>query len=553
MEMTDWQLVRKFAEDHSQTAFSELTQRYTNLVYRVCLRELSDHGLAEDAAQAVFLLLARKAPSLRPNRHEATLSPWLFQTALLTARNVRRSEQRRSAREQEATQIQAEFSDAPEGWADIEPLLNDALHALPPGQRTLILARYFEDRPLAEIGVGLGVSEDAARMRVNRALDRLRRFFAARSVALSAAALAALLPHAVHSAPAHAAALLARLPLPTSGGPSAPTHAQTIAQGAIHTMNLNRLRLPLGAAALVAVFVLGTAGAVRVTSQRKAQAVRAEQQQSSVHALAIMDQMYATYAAMKSFKCSVTSREEPLGTAQDAEYEIERPNKICFRRATLLGVELSGKAQAVSDGKDLYVTCTESSGANGSGLADRYAKVPLVWRPATQTPDWGAYFTDFGGLASWGTKPTAGMPAAALGGDRSNNMALTGTDYALGQPVTMSPPMINEHNVPDSVADVVIVTKHIRQGATVREGVIDLKTGKDVPSTITYYIGQRDHLLYKLTASYSVGSTWTDTRTETYADQDINPNLPVSDFVFTPSPSSHEVRDTSELFPGGRG
>lgn len=552
MESTDWQLLRKFAEDRSQAAFSELVRRHTNLVYRVCRRELGGSGLAEDAAQAVFLLLAQKAPSLRPTRHEAALSSWLFQTALLTARNARRSEQRRQAREQEAAQMQAASSGAPEGWADIEPLLNDALHALPPGQRMLILARYFEDRPLAEIGATLGVSEDAARMRVNRALDRLRRFFASRHVALPAAALAALMPHAVHPAPARAAALLARLPLPSAGGSSAPTQAHAIAQGAIHTMNLYRLRLQLGAA-LVAVFVLGTAGAVRVTSERKAQAVRAEQQQSSAQALAVLNQMYATYAAMKSFKCSVTSREEPLGTAQDAEYEIERPLKIRFRRVDLLGWDMSGRAQAVSDGRDMYLTCTESGEANGNGLADRYAKMPLVWRPIGQTPDWDTYFADFGGLPLWGTESTAGMPAAALGGDKSNDMALTGTDYALGQPVTMSPPMINEHNVPDSVADVVIVTKHIRQGATVREGVIDFKTGKDLPDTITYYIGQRDHLLYKLTASYSVGSTWTDTRTETYADQDINPKLPASDFVFTPPPGSHEVRNTSELFPGGRG
>lgn len=547
METTDWQLVRKFADDHSQSAFSELTRRYTNLVYRVCRRELGDAALAEDAAQAVFLLLARKAPTLRPSRADATLSSWLFQTALLTARNVRRSEQRRTAREQEAAQMQVTFSDGPAGWADIEPLLNDALHALPPGQRTLILARFFEDRPLAEIGAGLGVSEDAARMRVNRALDRLRRFFAVRNIALSAAALAALLPHAVHPAPAHAAALLARLPLPTDGGSSAPTHAQTIAQGAIRTMNLHRLRLQLGAAALLAVFVLGTAGAVRVTSERKAQAVRVEQQQSSAQALAVMDQMYATYAAMKSFKCSVSSREEPLGTAQDAEYEIERPNKIRFRRVSLLGVDMSGKAQAVSDGKNLYVTCTEANGPGGSGLANRYAKIAL--EPSV---DPSLLYT-FGGLASWGTEPTAGMPAVALGGDKGRNVSLTSTDYSLGQPITMTPPMINEHDVPSALVNVVIVTKHIRDGATFHEGVIDLKTGKDMPYTITYYIGQRDHLLYKLTAAYPVSSTEANTRSETYADLDVNPKLPASDFVFTPSPGSHEVRDMSDLFPGGRG
>ncbi len=550
MEATDWQLLQRFADDRSQAAFRELTRRYTNLVYGVCQRELSDPGLAEDAAQAVFLLLARKAPTLRPARHEATLSSWLFQTALLTARNVRRSEQRRAAREQEAAQMQADSSHAPEGWADIEPLLNDALHALPPGQRTLILERFFEDRPLAEIGAGLSVSEDATRMRVNRALERLRRFFAARNIALSAAALAALLPHAVHPAPAHAADLLGRLPLPTDGGSSAPTHAQAIAQGAIHTMNIHRLRLQLGTAALVAVFILGTAGAVRVTSERKAQAVQQQKvqavqapQQSSTQALAIMDQMYATYAAMKSFNCDVTSREDPLGTAQDGDYEIERPNKIRFRRATLLGVEDSGKEQAVSDGKNLYITHTEAGGVSGSRLSDRYAKIAL--EPSV---DPSLLYT-FGGLASWGTEPLAGMPAVALGGDKNNNVSLTSTDYSLGQPVTMSPPMINEHDVPNAVADVVIVTKHILYG-TYKAGKIDAKTGKDVPSTITYYIGQRDHLLYKMTASYPVSSTGVDTRTETYADQDINPKLPASDFVFTPPPGSHEVSDATNLVPG---
>ena len=90
--MTDWQLLQKFAENGSQAAFSELTRRYTNLVYRVCQRELGESNLAEDAAQAVFLLLAKKAPTLRPSRAEATLSPWLFQAALLTAKNARRQE-----------------------------------------------------------------------------------------------------------------------------------------------------------------------------------------------------------------------------------------------------------------------------------------------------------------------------------------------------------------------------------------------------------------------------------------------------------------------------
>ena len=547
MEATDWQLVRKFADDHSQAAFSELTRRYTNLVYRVCQRELGDDGLAEDAAQAVFLLLARKAPTLRPGRQEATLSSWLFQTALLTARNVRRSEQRRSAREQEATQMQANFSDAPEGWADIEPHLNDALHALPPGQRTLILARFFEDRPLAEIGAGLGVSEDAARMRVNRALDRLRRFFAARNITLSAAALAALLPHAVRPAPAQAAALLARLPLPTSGGSPAPTPAQTIAQGAIHTMNLHRLRLQLGAA-LVAVFVLGTAGAVRVTSERKAQAVRAEQQQSSIQALAVLDQMYATYAAMKSFKCNVVSsdlltKDGTVKVMQYSEFEIDNPNKMRLHRTTLGDADSSGQMLAVSDGNNLYVTCTENH-----WLEDRYLKTSITSDTETSLPKYNA-------LALMALKSAipesgpielgAGMPNVALGvrlhssidPRHPRNPQFLDPEYSLEKPSVMNFSGLG-FGIP-----VNIVIAHIPARVTGRPNY-------DVADEyVTYYIGQKDHLLYELTAGSSPDSTAVGTRTETYYNREINPELSSTDFIFTPPSGTHEVQDIRNLDP----
>jgi len=525
--MTDWQLLRKFADDNSQAAFAEICRRYTSLVYRVCQRELGETGLAEDAAQAVFLLLARKAPSLKQSRAEATLSPWLFQAALLTAKNARRQEQRRQAVEQKVMQMQTQPEGSPE-WAEVEPLLNDALQALPSGQRTLIIERFFEERSLTEIGTGQGISEDAARMRVNRALDRLHRWFAARNVALSAAALAALLPQAVRPASAHAAEAITRLTLPAYGG----TPASILAQGVFCTMNLKRLQLQLGVAALVAVFVLGTAGAVRVTAQMKAKRIAAAQQQNQAQALAVLNQMYATYAAMHSFKCSVTSREDPLGTAQDADYEIEYPNKIRFKRFTLLGDDMSGQATAVSDGSNLYVTCTEANGPGGNGLADRYAKMPAAE---------GDLLADFGGLAKWGTEPDAGMPNVALGLrlENAQSSQMLAPVYSLGQSVVLDLP-----GVPGPMPfDVVIAQKH---------WLTPVGTIVDDPVVDTYYIGQRDHLLYKLTAAYKVSPTDWDTRTELINNMEVNPKLPASDFVFTPPPGSHEVRDTSDLFPNGR-
>ena len=207
-ENTDWQLIRKYVQEDAQVAFSVLIRRHLDLVYCTCLRELGEAALAEDATQAVFLILAQKARSFRPG---TTLSSWLFQTALLTCKNVSRRERRRLAREERlVVEMEHAATPQPSLWSDLEPLLNDALRALPDAQRGLILERFLEGRPLAEIGDARGISEDAARMRLNRALERLRRFFARRNVLLSAAALAALLPQAVHPAPAHCAEALLR-------------------------------------------------------------------------------------------------------------------------------------------------------------------------------------------------------------------------------------------------------------------------------------------------------------------------------------------------------
>ncbi|MGI4790879.1 MAG: RNA polymerase sigma factor [Janthinobacterium lividum] len=546
--MTDWQLLRKFTDQDSQTAFTELSQRYTNLVYRVCLRELEDAALAEDASQAVFLILARKAKTLTPICQEATLSSWLFQTALLTSKNVRRQEQRRQVREQEAATMQAGQVNEPPGWVDVEPLLNEAIRALPFGQRTLILERFFQERPLAEIGAGQGISEDAARMRVNRALDRLRRFFAARNVTLSATALAAILPQAVRPAPAHAVEAIQRLSLAPSPS-AANTSSQIIAQGAIHTMNLKRLRLQMGAAALVAVFVLGTAGAIQVTAQMKARVVLAEQQQDQTRALAAMDQMYATYAAMKSFKCHVMSRDDLGEVASDGDYEIGRPNKIRFKRFTL-NRDMSGQTFAVSDGSNLFTTCTEgNSGVHGA--ADRYAKQQVRFVGPPNVPqDLSPWFASFGGINfSYGVEPDSGMPDVMLGLRLHSTPVgqMLSPVYSLGQPVVQDLP-----GTPGPIPlDVVIA--HIPYVAGT--------TGRNWPGAaevVTYYIGQRDHLLYKLTAADPRTSNALetgielDTRTETYDSIAINSTLPASDFVFTPPSGSHEVRNTSDLFPGGR-
>src|SRR5215203_5984870 len=120
-------LLRQFAENHSDEAFAALVTRYINLVYSVALRCVGDPHQAEEVAQAVFLILAKKAGQLR---HEKALSSWLFQTTRLTAANFLRSETRRHCREQEAYMQSTLNEPGDDPWPSISPLLDSAVEGL---------------------------------------------------------------------------------------------------------------------------------------------------------------------------------------------------------------------------------------------------------------------------------------------------------------------------------------------------------------------------------------------------------------------------------------
>ncbi len=244
----DGRLLRRFAEDGSEEAFALLTKRHLGLVYAVCRRELDSNEAAEDAAQAVFLLLAQKAKTLRAG---PSLAGWLFQTAHLVARNARTQAARRAHYEGKAAAIQTPPDDHAV-WSDIEPLLNSSLAALPARDREGVLLRFFQGLTFAEMGVVLGLSEEAARKRVGRALEKLRRFFEREGVTLPSTVLPTLLSaHALHPVPDHLAGATAA----TLAG-AAPAKVALITQRITHSMKLLKLKLAAGAAAL---FIAGTA------------------------------------------------------------------------------------------------------------------------------------------------------------------------------------------------------------------------------------------------------------------------------------------------------
>src|SRR5262245_21971627 len=195
----DMELVGEYARSRSEEAFTTLVSRHINLVYSVALRCVGNSHQAEDICQAVFVILAKKAGSLRRG---TVLAGWLYETARLTAANYLRGEIRRSHREQEAQMQSILEQSEPDAWAQVAPVLEQAMAHLNEQDRNAVVLRFFETKSFQEVGASLGTSEDAAKMRVNRAVEKLRKFFTRRGVALSAVALCgAISAHSVQAAP----------------------------------------------------------------------------------------------------------------------------------------------------------------------------------------------------------------------------------------------------------------------------------------------------------------------------------------------------------------
>jgi RNA polymerase sigma factor (sigma-70 family) len=208
--MNDSESLERYAVRQGEPSFTDLVKRNIDLVYSAALRQVGgDAHRAQDVAQSVFIDLARKIGS---GGGPALLTGWLYTSTRFAAAKLIRTEQRRQAREQEATTMNELLrEDAPEpSWDEIRPVLDEAMHELSEADRNAVLLRYFEGRQLAEVGTKLGLGEDAARKRVGRALEKLREVLARRGVTSSTAALAAVFAsQAVTAAPAGLAVSIA--------------------------------------------------------------------------------------------------------------------------------------------------------------------------------------------------------------------------------------------------------------------------------------------------------------------------------------------------------
>jgi uncharacterized protein (TIGR03435 family) len=254
----DLTLLREYARRNSEDAFAALVSRHVNLVYSVALRQVRDTHLAEEITQAVFIILARKAGSLG----DKTILPgWLCRAARYTSANALKMQYRSQRREQEVQSIVNETTnEAGETWTQIAPLLDAAMEKLGKKDHDALVLRFFENKSLREVGIALGASEDAAKMRVNRALEKLREFFTRHGAVSTTVIIAgAMAANSVQAAPVTLAQSVSALAVAKGAAASAST--LTLIKGALKLMAWTKVKT----AVVAGVILLLAAATTTVT------------------------------------------------------------------------------------------------------------------------------------------------------------------------------------------------------------------------------------------------------------------------------------------------
>lgn len=258
------QLLVEYARSGSDAAFREVVTRYVDLVYSTALRLLDgNRPLAEDVSQTVFLDLSRMIPTLSP---DVMLGGWLHRHTCFVASKTLRGERRRQSRERQAVEMNALQDN--KDFSHVAPLLDDAINELGDADRTAILLRFFEQKDFRSVGLALGSNEDAARMRVHRALEKLESLLKRRGVATSATVLSTVLvANAVQAAPVGLA-----LSITTAAAIAGTAATATVATAAVKTITMTTLQKAIIGATLAAAVGTG------VYEGRQASTLRTEVQ-----------------------------------------------------------------------------------------------------------------------------------------------------------------------------------------------------------------------------------------------------------------------------------
>lgn len=257
---------RSHSEDERDAAFSELVARHGGMVHQTCVRILGDSSEADDAAQATFVVLAKRAAAVHGN-----IEAYLHRVAVNAARRALHVRRLREKHERTAgmdAHREHADEDDPQGWHELKPHLDNAIEGLPRMQRAAVIMHYLEGRQQKDVAASLGISRNAVKIHIQRALAKLRIRLARREVRVSSVVLAGLLAACTKEAtcPPFLSSVTKRILQSSQGtaaGRALPREVNVLANGAIKTMFWTKVKL-MSALAATVLLCAGTPIAVGV-------------------------------------------------------------------------------------------------------------------------------------------------------------------------------------------------------------------------------------------------------------------------------------------------
>lgn len=243
---TDGRLLASFIDQKDVGAFEALVRRHGPMVFGVCRRVVGNHHDAEDASQATFLVLSRKASSVRPREQ---LANWLHGVALRTAMKAKATTAKRQGREKQVTEMPEPEAAQQDQWRDLQPLLDQELNGLPENYRLPILLCDLEGKTIKDAAQQLGWPQGSLAGRLARGRKLLAKRLASRGVVLSAGLLATVVsqnvasagvPNSLLSSTVKAAAMIAAGQATVAG--VVPAKVAALTEGVIKSMMLTKLK-----------------------------------------------------------------------------------------------------------------------------------------------------------------------------------------------------------------------------------------------------------------------------------------------------------------------
>jgi RNA polymerase sigma factor (sigma-70 family) len=266
--LTDGHLLGCFIDHRDEAAFAAILKRHGPMVWGVCRRLLPHHD-AEDAFQATFLVLVRKAASVLPREMVAN---WLYGVAHQVALHSRRTTARRRSRERQVTPMPEPGGAEQEPWHDLLPLLDQELARLPDKYRVAIVLCDLEGKTRKDAARQLGCPEGTLAARLARGRVQLAKRLARQGLILSGGAVAAVLSRQAVSAsvPPSAASSTIKAATVIAAGQAAAgvisVKVASLTEGVLRTMLLNKLKRVV--VLVVVIALLGSGGGAFVWQSR---------------------------------------------------------------------------------------------------------------------------------------------------------------------------------------------------------------------------------------------------------------------------------------------